>query len=486
VIEIDIKGLRGLDAHVAAEEQLVARMQELDADADGAAMTEAQREEFEAIAGDDGMLAQVRATIEELKIRDSRIRQAIAKGAAESAASTVFSPFSVKKVPDNIFDLAGYRKLVGSVDDLPQAYRDGAMRVLEQASFPATADEAKAKASVEKLLAPTRYRNAGAVARRIIGTGSPEYQEAISAYLAGGLHAVPQRLQAALQTYTDADGGFQLPFTIDPTIVLTSDGALNELRGIARIETITTKSWQAITSAGVTAAYAAETAAASDGAPSDLDDPGITPVRAHVFVPFTAEYAEDFGPAAVLSEVGTLVRDAKDVLEADKFELGVGVTEPDGIIHAVVTAATSIVLTAVLATTDLDDIDGLIAALPPRFRARARFLAQLATYMTAAGFGTAGQPADSIYSTTNKNLRGFPGNESTSMDTGASTTGKNILLFGDFKQFVIVDRVGLSVEYIPQVFNGNGEPLGQRGVYARWRNGSGMLTAAAFRLLQVK
>lgn len=483
----DLESLRGLDAFRSAESELVARLSELDAEAEGTAFTEEQRTEFEAISGEDGLLARARATIEELEIRDRKIKDAVSKGgsSSETATSGALGGFNVRKaVPENVFDLAAYRQRVSSVDDLPGAYRDGAMRVIEQAHFPTVKDQDAARAQVARLVNKHRDDAHGIVSRRIIGTGDPAYQDAIARYMSG--ESLTGKRQAALQTYTDADGGYQLPFTIDPTIILTSDGAVNELRAIARVETITTKSWKGITSAGVTAAYAAETAAAADAAPADLDDPGVTPVRAHVFVPFTAEYAEDYGPAAVLGEVGGLIRDAKDVLEADKFVLGTGATQPDGIVHAIVTEASSIFKTAVAATTDLNDIDSLITELPPRFRARARFLAQLATYMTVRGYGDAGQPAGSIYDPTNKNLRGYPGHESTAMDVGASTTGKNILLFGDFQKFVIVDRLGLSVEYIPQVFDGDGQPLGRRGVYARWRNSSAMMTAAAFRLLQVK
>jgi hypothetical protein len=36
------------------------------------------------------------------------------------------------------------------------------------------------------------------------------------------------------------------------------------------------------------------------------------------------------------------------------------------------------------------------------------------------------------------------------------------------------------------VFDGNGLPLGRRGVYARWRNSSGCTAVNAFRLLKVQ
>jgi HK97 family phage major capsid protein len=484
---LDIESLRGLDAYLEAEESLSARLREIDTEAQGRPFTDEQRAEFEEISRPaDGQLARVRATIEELQIRDQMVRQAVEKGGSrvEGATSGAMAGFNLpsRKLPDNVFDLKEYRSRVSTIDELPALYAEGAKRVVEQALFPTT-DRAKAQENVSRLLA--QLDQDGRLARRVIETSSPLYQAAFSQYVSHGPGGLTPAMQAALQTYSDADGGYALPFTIDPTFLLTSNGAVNPMRQIARVVTIATKSWKAITTAGVTASYGTETAAATDASPTDIDDPTITPVRGKVFIPFTAEYAEDYGAAAVQAAIGVLIQDEKDVLEANKFELGTGTNEPDGLIHALVTDGTSIVTTATAHTTVLDDVDNLIADLGPRFRAKGRFLAQLSTYLTVAGFGTAGQPANSIYDTVGKTLRGYPGAESSNMDIGASTGGKNIALFGDFSRFVIVDRIGLSVEFIPQVFDGSGQPLGQRGVYARWRNSSGMLNPEAFRLLQV-
>jgi HK97 family phage major capsid protein len=58
------------------------------------------------------------------------------------------------------------------------------------------------------------------------------------------------------------------------------------------------------------------------------------------------------------------------------------------------------------------------------------------------------------------------------------------MLFGDFKQFLIVDRIGMTVEMVPTVVNPlNGLPTGSRGVYAIWMNNSKILVPDAFRRL---
>jgi HK97 family phage major capsid protein len=485
---IDIASLRGLDAYRAADADLRARLAEIDAEAEGQPFTEEQRLEFEEIsAPDTGLLARVGATIEELEIRERAITSAMNEGARRNdvaGGSSTFNAPNVRRTPDNVFDLAAYRSRANSLDELPAAYREGALRVLEQASFPSAVDQDATRARIATLIEKHKDDEHGVVSRRIIGTSAPAYVEAWGAYMKGGHQAVPQRLQAALQTYSDADGGFAIPFTIDPTFVLTTDGAVNPLRTMARVETITTKSWTPITTAGVTASYALETAAAADAAPSDVDDPSITPIRAHVAVDFTAEYAEDYGAAAIVSEVGRLVADAKNVLEANKFVLGTGVNEPDGIVARLITEASSLVASAAVNTFALVDVDAVEADLGERFLSDAQWLAARKIYRTIRGFGTAGAPANSIYDQVSGTLGGYPARITSAMDK-TTTTGSEPLLLGSFRHFVIVDRLGLSTEYIPQIFDGNGRPLGRRGVYARWRNDTGILTVNAFRLLQI-
>ena len=57
-------------------------------------------------------------------------------------------------------------------------------------------------------------------------------------------------------------------------------------------------------------------------------------------------------------------------------------------------------------------------------------------------------------------------------------------MFGDFRQFQIVDRVGVSTEFIPNVFDqASGRPSGTRAWLMHWRFGSGVRDANAFRVL---
>jgi predicted phage gp36 major capsid-like protein len=56
---------------------------------------------------------------------------------------------------------------------------------------------------------------------------------------------------------------------------------------------------------------------------------------------------------------------------------------------------------------------------------------------------------------------------------------------GDFSNFVIAQRAGMTVELVPHLFGvTNGRPLGARGWFAYARHGFDSVNDAAFRLLQ--
>jgi HK97 family phage major capsid protein len=88
-------------------------------------------------------------------------------------------------------------------------------------------------------------------------------------------------------------------------------------------------------------------------------------------------------------------------------------------------------------------------------------------------------------------LLGYPAYESSDMDgvlPNAAATADNFgILLGDFKAgYVIVDRVGLSVELVPHLFaTANNRPSGQRGFYAHWRTGAEVVNANAIKVLSI-
>ena len=62
----------------------------------------------------------------------------------------------------------------------------------------------------------------------------------------------------------------------------------------------------------------------------------------------------------------------------------------------------------------------------------------------------------------------------------------NILVVGDFRNYVIVDRAGMNLELVPHLVDvTNNRPTGQRGWFATWRVGSDVTNADAFRVLKL-
>lgn len=415
------------------------------------------------------------STIAELEQRAEQLRNAAdVPGTRESGGAH----FNTRVKSDgDIYDLASYRRDSSSPEEESTLLRDGAMRAVEGATFPhEEADRERVQAHVAKLIDRHSQDDNGGLARRILATGSPTYKRAFSKQLAGS--PLTDSESRALGLGTTA-GGFAVPFVLDPTIIPTSNGAVNPLRQLARIETVTVNEWKAVTSAGITAAYAAEGTEAGDNAPT-LAQPDIVCDRAQAFVPYSIEIGGDWG--ALQSEMAKLLQIAKDELEAVKFATGAGhgSNEPKGFL----TAATGTVAAGTAAFT-VAHLYKLQQALAPRWRPNATFLAENSQYNLVRQFDTAGganlwtqlefdKPA---------NLLGKPAYELSTMDS-VLTAGSKILAYGDFSQFVIVDRLGMNVELIPHLFGASGRPIGKRGVYAIWRNSSDLTTVNAVKVLQ--
>jgi hypothetical protein len=113
------------------------------------------------------------------------------------------------------------------------------------------------------------------VARHILLTGSDEYQEAFRAYLED-----PQgNAQRAALSLTLANGGYLLPYVLDPTILITNTGSANPWRRISNVKQTTSNTWNGVTSAGVSAAWLAEAGVAADATPT-VGNVVVTPQKA--------------------------------------------------------------------------------------------------------------------------------------------------------------------------------------------------------------
>jgi HK97 family phage major capsid protein len=84
------------------------------------------------------------------------------------------------------------------------------------------------------------------------------------------------------------------------------------------------------------------------------------------------------------------------------------------------------------------------------------------------------------------NLLGQPAYKSSAMDGTLTALAENyVMVYGDFSNYVIVDRVGMSVELVPHLFGASRRPTGQRGLFMYWRVGAGSVNNSAFAMLDV-
>jgi HK97 family phage major capsid protein len=368
--------------------------------------------------------------------------------------------------------------------------RDEALRTIERAAdlSPEAGDRLTNLVERDSLGVDSRYLSA---------VGDAQYAEAFGTILQHGpsahlrmsreqVEAVQRVTQAmserALSTGVGAEGGFAVPFALDPTIILTSDGSVNPLRQLARVRTITSNEWKGVDSTGISAAYADEGAEVGDNTPA-LGQPAFKPQRAHAFVPFSIEIGQDW--SALQAELGELFRDAKDQLEAEQFVNGDGVApNPEGLVAGL--PAGSLVNTAAASAYAVGDVYALEDALPSQFVPRATFLASNAIINNTYRFVGTGDPDEPrLVNDDRTRILGKPLSEVSTMDATV-VAGNDILVYGDINRaFQITDRIGMSVELVGHLFGAAGRPTGQRGLYAFWRNTAGVLVANAVRALRV-
>lgn len=483
----DLASLRTPEEMATAIQTMKDRLIEIDTEAGVQPLDDDTRAEFAAV---DEAITAFEAAKTEFDARRARVSSLAQKPANREEHRSAGPQIIRSRIPDNLFDLSAYRSATSSQEGMLALMRDGALKASEQAFYPhSLATPERSVGHIHKLLSLPMPEKAiengfdpGLFARHLLATGSPVYQRAFAKVLADLPMTTEER--AAIATVgTTTTGGYAVPYQLDPTILLTSDGSVNPLRQISRVEQINVgNTWKGVTSAGVTASYGTEAVAVTDGSPT-LGQPEVTVRKAKALIKFSIESGEDW--SGLQTAMARLLQDAKDTLEADKFVNGTGSNEPEGVLYGI--AATYNV-----GTTgdgfDTEDLGVITTRLPDRWEPRARWLAHRAMYTEAerldraAGGGSiyrplaAGEPAT---------LLGYPRHNSSEMESDFTTATNRIGIFGDFNQFLIADKVGLTVELIPHMVNGDGNPTGERGLFAYWRNSSKVLIDSAFRVLTV-
>jgi HK97 family phage major capsid protein len=367
--------------------------------------------------------------------------------------------------------------------------RERGLRAIER-----MADHLSADAG-DRLDDVVRRDRSGLDARYIDAVSNPEYERAfwkrvmrpdtaqfeMTAAEAEAMRTVAQvELERAMSVGTTTAGGFGVPFALDPTIVLSSDGSVNPLRELATVTPITTNEWKGVTSEGVTAGPALEASEVGDDTP-ELAQPSAKVHRFDAFVPFSFEVGMDY--PSFQQELATLFSDAKDNAEATSFTTGDGnAPNPQGII----TGTTGIYTTAGTAAFVVADVYGVKQAVPPRFSPNASWVsaAPIADLVYRMVGGGSTEPP--LFNEDRTMILGKGYRELSAMDSSVAT-GNEILLYGDIEQgFRILDRIGMSIELVQHLFaTANNRPSGQRGLLAWWRTGSVVQVPNALRVLRV-
>lgn len=334
------------------------------------------------------------------------------------------------------------------------------------------------------------------IARRILLTENENYRNAWMKAVTRPQPMYTQEEHAAMLAFdeferaasegTTTAGGFGIPVFIDPSIILTAQGTNNPFLNIARQVTVNTNVWKGVSSAGVTWAFQAEAAATTDNM-ATLAQPSVTVFMARGFIPYSIEIGQDY--PAFASEMSTLLASGYNELLVDKFTRGSGSGEPTGLLTAL-SANTNVRVTLTTAgAIGAPDPYKVWAAVPQRFQNNANWLMSVDINNKIRQIGTS-----NVYHGSTVSL---PARAAEMLfespvyldpympdSTTWTTTPPGVAIVGDFSNYVIARRGGMSVELVPILFDvTNNRPTGQRGWFAYARIGGNSVNDLGFRLL---
>ncbi|MEU3899743.1 phage major capsid protein [Streptomyces sp. NPDC045251] len=387
----------------------------------------------------------------------------------------------------NPWDLGEVRTFGRNPDEVNDELRSRALCAIEK--MPGTSDRVRQAGT--KILERWDDRNSY-IARLVLHTSSPAYMRAWckKARDPQGADFTPEERQAWQQaeaframTLTDSAGGYLVPFQLDPTVIITGDISVSEIRQVARQVVATGDVWNGVSSGAVSWSWDAEGSEVSDDAPG-FGQPSIPIHTARGFVPISMEALQD--EANVTATVAELLSEGRTDLEAAAFVVGTGAGQPTGIVTAL-SGTASEVPTGGVGTFDVDDVYAVQGGLGARYRRNGSWLGNNLVYNKIRGFDTAGGSSfwTNLGNGTPEQLLGRRVLEAEDM-AGTVATGNELLVFGDFRNYVIADRVGMTVEFIPHLFHtANNRPSGQRGWFASYRTGADSVNDGAFRMLTV-
>jgi HK97 family phage major capsid protein len=488
-----------LAAARARREEIAARLADIDKAANARAenereLNEAEQTEWLSLETEDGEL---RGGIE---------RQERADRVAESRSKWQSQQVLPDRKADPTLDIDYRSSLAMKPDDLKSRAQkvldDGRENVRHLDELPGVDPQhwdgdasAKIRSNVQKLLRKSDTSNwrGEHFARLVLLSENPHYRRAFQKLLAGAPYFTAEEgraleqmaeYRAALNITTDGQGGYAIPVLIDSSVIWTGQGHPNDFLQISRVENITNDEWKGITSAGATAYWTTEGVAATDGAPT-IGQPAVPAKKLTVYIPYSVEVGGDWPGFA--AEMATAIDMVWNEELVDKFTNGLGTTaQPTGFVTKLEATVGSQVASDDSGSATAADVYRMWAALPIKYRRSARWMAATAIENAIRQAGT----TDPNF-TTNLLAEGLPGlfnrpfHENDYMDgVVASTSDSSPLALGDWRNFLIANRVGMSVENIMHVINTTtGTPTGQRALYGWGRIGSDVINTNGFRIL---
>jgi HK97 family phage major capsid protein len=335
------------------------------------------------------------------------------------------------------------------------------------------------------------------LARQCLVTSKPAYMRAWSKLMCNKAHALTVDEQRAIgeveefraMSLTDIQGGYLIPFQLDPTVIVTSTFVRSDLRQAARVVVATGDVWNGVTSQNVSWSFQPEGSEVGDNAPT-FGQPSIPNYMARGFVPISIEAMAD--EQNIAQEIGRLLANGKMDLEGVKFIAGSGLGEPTGLMTALAQSSNSSSMTTTVGAGvfALSDLYSLQGALPAHYRMNASWLANNLIYNKIRQFDLAGGAAfwTNLQTDRPASLYGRDALEAEAMAGVVATTSPKsvILVYGDLSNYVITDRIGMAVEFIPHLFSkNNNRPTGSRGWFAYYRTGGDLVNPTGVRALQV-
>lgn len=381
----------------------------------------------------------------------------------------------------------------------PVGLRAGGTEVSEQ-----YLDPAAVQAHIARMLR-TQSKNfdGSQLARLILATETDAYRSAFMKLMARGAGAVltaeegaavnlVHEVRAAM-SLSDSAGGYGVPVLIDPSIILTAQGHPNDFFAISRVENITNDEWKGVTSAGATSYWTTEATTFTEGSPT-LAQPNVVTKKLTTVSKYSFEIGGDYPNFA--SEIATVMGESQSEKLVEAFTTGLGTTaQPYGIITAIEATVGSQVAVTTDGSFGAVDLYKLWDALPIRYRANARWMASTSVSNAIRQFAAGSSNSDANF-TINitqmelERLFGKPFHYNDYMDdavgTGNVTSASDVslVIVGDFRNFLIANRVGATVETVQHILDTtSGLPTGERAAVMWRRIGSDSINDSGFRLL---